>query len=50
MNKKQILEAILINKGFEVLDIDEFLQEHYENLNTIEENINKFKEYHKVEK
>lgn len=43
MNKKERVSAKLNNKGYEVLDIEEFLKEHYENLETEDYNIDKFK-------
>ena len=42
MNKKQMVETLLNNKGYDVLDIEEFLKEHYENLNSVEKNVVKF--------
>lgn len=45
LSKKEIVKTRLNNKGYEILDIEEFLTEHYENLETIEYNIKKFKVY-----
>jgi hypothetical protein len=49
MNRQQEVEATLNNLDYEVLDIEEFLKEHYENLETAEYNIDKFKTIYGVE-
>jgi hypothetical protein len=39
----------LENEGYNIKDINDFLTEHYENQETKEYNLNKFKKMHEVE-
>lgn len=45
ISKRDELEIELENKGYEVLDVAEYLDEHYQNGRSIEWNIKNFKKF-----
>jgi len=48
-DKSEIVEERLTNEGFNFADVREFMDEHYQNLNTVEQNIELFKEWVSIE-